>query len=221
MTTSIAPIPPLDINDRLRAATRDLHGIAERSGFIADMLRGRVTRAGYALFLRNLLPAYRAMEAGLEQHRREDGLKVLALPALYRTPGLEADLSVLAGPNWEKSLTLLPAGAAYAEAVAISVTPGSRLIGHAYARYLGDLSGGRVLKRLLGGNPEIGPAALAFYEFPLIADLDAFRTAYREALDSAARALGDPDSVIDSALEAFRLNVALSEAVHRHAARAD
>ena len=42
----------------LPARTRTLHLRAERSGFVADLIRGRGSRTGYLLFLRNLQPAY-------------------------------------------------------------------------------------------------------------------------------------------------------------------
>jgi len=49
--------------------TKALHVEAERTGIIRDLLRGEATREGYVLLLRNLLPAYRAMEQGLVRHR--------------------------------------------------------------------------------------------------------------------------------------------------------
>ena len=48
------------------------------------MLKGRASRDGYALFLRNLLPAYQALEEGLERDRSDPGVEALAQPALYR-----------------------------------------------------------------------------------------------------------------------------------------
>jgi len=208
----MTPAPPgPEINDLLRVATHDLHGVAERSGFIAMMLKGRVTIPAYALFLRNLLPAYRAMEVGLESHGGS-GLRHLALPQVYRAPALEADLRVLAGANWETEVPVLAAGAAYGEAVT-AAAGGGALIGHAYARTLGDLSGGRVLRRLLGRMPDMPAEALAFYAFPDIADLDAFRTLYREAIARAAQAFGDPTPILEAATEAFRFNIRVSEAV--------
>ena len=47
-----------------------------------------------------------------------------------------------------------------------------RLIAHAYVRYLGDLSGGRIVGRILARSPGLGPEALSFYDFPGIADPD-------------------------------------------------
>ena len=59
---------------RLQERTATLHRQAERSGFIRTMLQGRASRDGYALFLRNLLPAYQALEQGLERGRSDPGV---------------------------------------------------------------------------------------------------------------------------------------------------
>ena len=72
----------------LYGRTRELHLQAERTGFVREMLRGRAGRDGYVLYLRNLLPAYRALEQGLERHRSTPGLGPFAEPALYRSQAL-------------------------------------------------------------------------------------------------------------------------------------
>ena len=190
----------------LRARTAALHVQAERSGIVAEILRGRASRTAYALLLRNLLPAYRAMEAGLERHRLSPGVRWFARPEMYRAEAIAADLAALGGAH-----ALLAAGAAYADRIA--ACDGPRLIGHAYARYLGDLSGGQVLKRLLARTLGLGPEATSFYDFPAIADIDAFKQAFRAALDRAGGEIADPAAVLDEAAEAFRLNIAVSEAV--------
>jgi heme oxygenase len=209
---SMPPVGP-GLADLLRRRTRSLHVEAERSGVIADLLGGRIDRTVYAVFLRNLLPAYRQMEAGLERCRALPGIGALALPAVYRAAAIEADLAVLGGPDWQNDLPLLPEGEHYAARVAAAAEgDGTGLIGHAYVRYLGDLSGGQVLRRRLADQPGLPPDALTFYQFQAPAALEA---AFREALAQAGRALADPEPVVAAAVEAFRLNIALSEAVGR------
>ena len=119
----------------LRTETSSLHRQAERSGIIRDLLRGRTDRYGYALFLRNLLPAYREMERGLERHRHAPAIQAFALPKLYRARALMNDLQDLEGPDWRRSLPLLPAGANYGRRIALMAeSEPERLIGHAYVR---------------------------------------------------------------------------------------
>ncbi len=198
----------------LNERTRVLHLQAERSGFVQEMLRGRASRGGYMLYLRNLLPAYGALEQGLERHRLTPGLGALAERALYRQQSLEADLAGLAGPRWHEGVPMLPEGERYARRVeAAAQGAGTRLIGHAYTRYLGDLSGGQILSRLLAKSLALGSATLAFYDFPGISDVEAFKADYRDRLDAAADEFADVDGLLDEAAMAFQLNIDLSQAV--------
>ncbi len=203
----------VDLSSALRFHTQDLHVQAERSGIVADMLRGRVTRLGYAIFLRNLAPAYRRLEIGLERHRLSPIIGSFARDEIYRSAALEHDLSGLNGPGWREALPLLPAGQRYADHIdAAAAGSGDGLIGHAYVRYLGDLSGGQVLKRLLGQSLGLTGETLAFYDFPRISDPVAYKQNFRDALDRAAATVADQRVVIDAAVEAFSLNIQVSEA---------
>jgi heme oxygenase len=196
----------------LRQRTQDLHRTAERSGLVADLLRGRASLRDYRLFLRNLLAAYEALEAGLERHRRTPGVQDFARPEVYRSGAIIADMAALAGEGWREDLPLLPAAKAYALSIeAAAEGAGVGLIGHAYVRYLGDLSGGQVLKRQLAKSLDLPPSALTFYDFPRIADMDLYKRSYREALDQLVEV--DADAVIKGALDAFSLNIQLSDAV--------
>ena len=203
-----------DLANTLRERTQALHTRAERSGIINDVLRGKASRYGYALFLRNLLPAYRQMEAGLERHRQTPGVRAVARREVYRAQALEADLQALYGREWARSLALLPAGTQYEVSVAAAAQgDATQLIGHAYARYLGDLSGGQILRRVLARTLGLGSHQLSFYAFPDIVDASAFKRSYRAALNEVAVEIADTESVVLGAMSAFELNVAVSEAV--------
>ncbi len=207
------PLAAIGLVVAMRDRTRELHTRAERSGIIAEILHDRGSLGGYALFLRNILPAYQQMEQGLEQ-KKNGALACVARPELYRAAAIEFDLLHLEGPNWHQRLPLLPAGARYAERIAVaSEGDGTRLIGHAYARYLGDLSGGQILKRLLARSLALKPLALSFYDFPDIPDADAFKSVFRNGIDEAASQIADVTAVIDEAFIAFELNIELSESV--------
>jgi heme oxygenase len=167
------------------------------------------------LYLRNLLPAYSALERGLERHRDTSGLRELADYRLDRATAIESDLMTLRG-QYETSVPLLPAAEAYARRIAeIAEGDGYALIAHAYARYLGDLSGGQILRRLLGKSPGLRNEELSFYDFPRFPDLGALKNDYREALDRAASQAPDAQAIIDEGSRAFSLNIDLSWAVQK------
>ena len=200
--------------DVLRERTRVVHSRAERSGIVSQILRGRADRYGYALFLRNLLPAYRELEMGLRAHREAAGLRWLFEPALFRARAVESDLASIVGAAWERTVPLLPAGRDYARRVAeVARETPTRLISHAYVRYFGDMSGGQVLRELLSVAPGLGAEELSFYSFPLLGDLRTFKRDYRNALNRAGLEATDWAGLVDEALAAFQLNIELSDAV--------
>lgn len=206
---------PVSVVTALYLGTKALHTEAERSGIIRDLLRGEATRSGYIILQRNLLPAYRALEGGLERHRDTPALATLAGYRLDRATALEADLNALCAGDFS-DVPMLPAGEAYARRIDDAARgDGALLIAHAYTRYLGDLSGGQILKRLLANKPGLAPDELSFYDFPDYADLAQLKTDYRDTLDRAGAQVADPQAVIGEGSVAFQLNTDLSWAVQR------
>lgn len=206
--------PPASIVTALYLRTKTLHVEAERTGVIRDLLRGEASREGYILLLRNLLPAYREMEQGLERHRSSSVLAKLTDFRLDRATAIESDLIALCGKDWKRDIPLLDAGQAYALRIAKALEgDGDRLIAHAYTRYLGDLSGGQILQRLLERSLKLRTSELSFYDFPRFADLTALKTDYRTALDQAGALVPDQQAVVEEGAIAFSLNIDLSCAV--------
>ncbi len=204
----------LGLSAAFRQQTRALHTQAEKSGIVHDLLVGTMTRSGYALLMRNLLPVYEAMEEALECRRASPGFQNIANTSVYRAASIRADLSAICGAGWSDAVPLLGAGRRYAERIAtIAAGDGFGLIAHAYARYLGDLNGGQILKRLLNRSLGLKSEALTFYDFPGIADLDSFKKDYRAGIDAAAHFIAEPKPVIEEAAAAFNFNIQLSEAV--------
>lgn len=211
---------PRGLAEALRARTRSLHTEAERSGVIRDILKGEADRYSYALLLRNLLPAYETMERELERQSHAPALQFLAQPVVYRSSALQSDLKTLCGSDWSKKLILLPSGQKYAHCVAsASSLDSARLIGHIYTRYLGDLNGGQILRRLLKRSLGLNASSLAFYAYPSIADLESFKVLYRDAINEAGTKLNSTEGVVREAAVAFQHNIAVSMAVQARAVR--
>lgn len=198
----------------LHQRTRALHLEAERSGIIADILRGEAERDSYVLLLRNLHAAYRQLEQGLIHHQHTPALDRLSAYRFDRAGAIAADLDALCGPAWRHEVPLLPAGQHYVDRLAQATRgDGSLLIAHAYTRYLGDLSGGQIVQRLLVKSLGLRPDQLSMYEFRGHGDPAALKTAYRAALEQAGALAADPAAVIEEGAVAFSHNIALSIAV--------
>lgn len=202
--------------DALKARTRTLHRQAEREGFVADLIRGSASRERYALWLRNLHPVYRVLEWALERHRQAPGVRRVVCPELYRSAALAADLSALAGGGWRR-LPLLAESRSYAGRLAGAGRHApAGLVAHAYTRYLGDLNGGRVLRRRLVESLALPSPCLGFYEFPGATELPGLATAYRRGVNAAGAELSDWTGLMAEAEAAFRCTIALSVAVERY-----
>lgn len=210
---------PRPLSARFREATAEDHRRAERRPFVQDLLRGRLGLEEYVWLLRDLVEVYEGLERGLEAG--SEGLlpPPLASPALKRAPALEADLRHLHGRNWRRSVDPSPAALAYgAHLRGLARTFPRGLAAHAYVRYLGDLSGGRLVGRQVqkafGLDPDRG---LAFYAFPAIEDVDAFKARFRAALDRMDLQ-GDGDALVEEARHAFDRNGAIFDELQRRRA---
>ncbi len=207
--------PALSI--RLRTASHEIHSRAERSGIISQLLRGQASRRGYILYLRNLLPAYQALERELTLHQGTRAISRFFRPELARSAAMIRDLEHLHGQDWQEAVAQLPAATRYANRIAAASAAGPRLIGHAYTRQLADLSGARLLRGLLVRQLELADDEQAFFAFPSIGDPDKYKAGYRAALDAAGDEVPDSSAIVEEALCAFRCNIELAEAVQERA----
>lgn len=211
---------PASLLEALRERTRELHATAERTGIVAEILHRRADLFGYALLLRNLLPVYRTMEQALAAQRGSAVVGLLVRPGLDRAGAIEADLRTIADMYGLGDLPQLPESVRYTDVIQLaSEGTGVGLIAHAYARYLGDLSGGQILRKLIQRSLDLSPEALTFYDFPDIPDIAAFKAEYRTAIERAGDELGDFDAVVEEGARAFELNIELSVALQKAAQR--
>lgn len=204
----------LGVAETLRESTRKLHERAERSGIVRDILDGRARAADYALYLRNLLPAYEALERGIIGDRASPIGRIVLRDGLFRSRRIVSDLRELGGPDWARTLALLPAGRRYADVVKEAARHGGpRLAAHAYVRYLGDLSGGQILAHLLARSMALRADQLRWLEFSEVGDMRATKAEFRSALESTPRHETDVEDLVAEAMGAFQLNIEVSESV--------
>jgi heme oxygenase (biliverdin-producing, ferredoxin) len=201
-----------DLATRLKLATQALHTEVERAGAMAALLQGRLERPGYARLLRNLHALYAALEPALAAHGGHPLIAPLDTAPLARAGALADDLAVLHGPRWADELPLDASAAAYAERLAAADAPA--LVAHAYVRYLGDLSGGQVLRRLVAQRYGLaGDAGTRFYDFGDAARAAALKQRFRAALAALAPAEAVAEAIVDEACWAFRQHGRLFEAL--------
>ena len=208
---------PIPLAARLRDATRHLHAEVERAGIMQRLLRGAVSRAAYAALLRNLHALYVPLEDGLSRHAGHPGLAPVADVRLYRSRALADDLALLHGPCWADDIGLTPAARQYADHLRrLADAEPAALAAHAYVRYLGDLSGGQVLARVVA--TALGLAAgegVGFYDFGSADDVGRLAQAFRAGLDGLAGDEAGAQALVDEACAAFERHRQLFEQVAR------
>jgi len=194
------------LSQYLREGTADVHRNAEGSAFVSRFMNGTLDRDTYSRHLLALHGVYQALEGAIERHRDDPRLGHFFLPELWRTRALEEDLGFLRGAGWQTEEPV-PAARAYAQHLAaIERKAPIRLVSHSYVRYLGDLSGGQMLKKMAARVLSLDGEGLHFYEFPAIADPTAFKTDYRRRLDELPLADREREALLDEARAAFRMN---------------
>lgn len=203
---------PATFSQLLRSATHDKHDEANASPFIGHLLAGQLGIEAYARYTEQLWFVYRALEEAAESLRDHPVAGPFVRDELMRTPELERDLAHLRGERWREGARPLPATAAYVariEECARNWPAG--YVAHHYTRYLGDLSGGQVIRdqaeKTWGFNRK--GDGVRFYVFERISNPAAFKRAYRELLDSVDADDLEKQRIVDECRRAFDYNSAL------------
>ncbi|OBB96449.1 heme oxygenase (biliverdin-producing) [Mycobacterium sp. 852002-40037_SCH5390672] len=181
------------------------HDAAEQSPFMSELLAGRIGASGYSEYLLRLRVVYAALEDAVRARRDDSMVAAVYDPTLERLTAIDADLEHWL-PRGATREANSPAAQAYAERLG-ALTWGGELVAHHYTRYLGDLSGGRGIGKILDRAFDLRGAGLAFYEFPVRPK--PYKDAYRARLDALRLDVGEIDRIVGEVKYAFGLNQAI------------
>lgn len=203
--------PTTTFSEAIRAASWDAHQHAEHSSFMQDLLAGRLGVDRYADLVAQHHFAYEVLEE-VERSVADDPVGAAFVePALHRGEALRSDLTALLGPDWADQVSPTPETLAYCERMrAVATGWAGGFVAHQYVRYLGDLSGGQVIRRIVDRTYGFeGSAGTSFYVFDELGDLKAFKEGYRQRLDAAAWSTVERERIVGEVLEAYRHNTAV------------
>ncbi len=194
---------------KLREGTKKAHTMAENVGFIKCYLKGTVEKNSYRKLVANFYFVYSAMETEMERHRSHPVLSKIYFPELNRRASLEQDLAFYYGPNWKEQIKASAATEVYVQRIQeISVTEPELLIAHSYTRYIGDLSGGQILKGITERAMNLSDGqGTAFYRFESIPDEKQFKAKYRQAMNEMPVDEATVERVVEEANAAFGMNM--------------
>jgi heme oxygenase len=191
----------------LRERSSAAHSSSEGAGFMSDLMKGEGTREDYIALVAQHWFMYAALEQAAERMRRDPVASVFISDKLTRLPALEADLEFLVGSDWRDRISPLPTTKRYVDRIEhVGRTWPGGFVAHHYTRYLGDLSGGQFIGRLMARRFGFETNGIGFYIFDDIADPKAFKDVYREQLDAAPWDAAEQQRVIEEVLLAYRMN---------------
>ncbi|CDM92729.1 MAG: heme oxygenase (biliverdin-producing) [Limnospira sp. PMC 1291.21] len=199
----------VNLATQLREGTKKSHTMAENVGFIKCFLRGTVEKTSYRKLAGNLYFVYTAMEEEMDRHKNHPVLSKLYFPELNRKSAIEQDLLFYYGSNWREEVQPSEAAQTYVARIReISEQDPVLLISHLYTRYLGDLSGGQILKGIAQTAMNLSDGqGTQFYEFDEIPDEKEFKNNYRQIMNDLPIDQETADRIVEEANAAFGMNM--------------
>ena len=198
----------------VREGSDVLHKKAERRPFMRVFFRSQLTKDQYSEWLGRLSYVYDALEDVARDLQGDEVWGRFYLPELFRSERIDQDLKFFVGDDWRSRITPSPVTKEYADRIRWAGSewrPG--FVAHQWLRYLGSLSGGKVLKGLVQKAYSLPDSSdgLAFYEFPEIDDAPTFLKAYHEKMNTLPLDDADKAKVVDEANRAFQFNIDLTD----------
>ncbi|MEE2056085.1 biliverdin-producing heme oxygenase [Rhodococcus artemisiae] len=196
--------------ERIRIETQQAHSDTENSVFVTELLAGKLDASAHAALIAQTWFVYDALERIGQTYADDPIVGPFLAPELLRTSALEADLVFLLGEQWREGIVPLPATVAYVERLQkVAASSPEAFLAHHYLRYMGDLSGGQIIRRMLERAYGYDRDGLHFYIFDEIPKTKPFKDSYRAKLDAAPLDETQQQQVIDEANLVFGLNGAL------------
>ncbi|OXM57372.1 biliverdin-producing heme oxygenase [Amycolatopsis thailandensis] len=193
----------------LRASTMAAHERANHSEYMNALLGGELSLEGYTRLAIQYYFIYQAIERAADKLAADPVAGKFVFEELRRLPSLERDLEHLVGPDWRETVRPLASTERYARRVAEASDWSGGFVAHHYTRYLGDIAGGQVIRRLLEREYEVRDAGSLFYHFDQLGSAPKFRDGYRERLNSAPWSEDERARLIEEAIVAFECNIAV------------
>ena len=204
----------------LKVGTKKSHTAAENTAFVKSFLRGVVSPDNYKCLVSDLYFVYKALEEEVYGLRTHPIVGSLYFPELERLIALEKDLQYFYGLEWRTKIEPSQACKQYVNRIReVAEDEPELLVGHHYTRYLGDLSGGQILKNIAKKAMNLGEDGLDFYEFEKIEDSKTFKEKYRSTLDTLPLTESEKNAIITEANYAFRLNMYMFEELQGNATK--
>src|SRR5690606_29620517 len=166
-----SPVTVIPFSQQLRERTWTSHGESEGAGFMSDLMTGKGTRDDYIALVAQHFFVYEALERAAAAFDGDPVAAPFITDQLTRLPALEADLEFLLGAGWRDQISPLPTTERYVRRIREIEDErwAGGFVAHHYTRYLGDLSGGQVIRKIMQREFGFDTNGVGFYLFDQIA----------------------------------------------------
>uniref|UniRef100_A0A8C5YYU7 heme oxygenase (biliverdin-producing) n=1 Tax=Marmota marmota marmota TaxID=9994 RepID=A0A8C5YYU7_MARMA len=200
-----------DLSELLKEGTKEAHDRAENTQFVKDFLKGNIKKELFKLATAALYFTYSALEEEMDRNKDHPAFAPLYFPTeLHRKEALTKDMEYFFGENWEELVKCSEAAQKYVERIHyIGQNEPELLVAHAYTRYMGDLSGGQVLKKVAQRAlklPSTGEGT-QFYLFEHVDNAQQFKQFYRSRMNALDLNLKTKERIVEEANKAFEYNM--------------
>ncbi len=195
----------IPFSKQLYEETKSIHEQVESMDFVVLLRNQKLSKNDYIQYLTDLKMIYQALEEGMRDNLKSPAVHALYDEKLCRTRMLEADIRSFQGER----CTPTQAAQDYARYLKeLSLQRPLLLIAHAYVRYLGDLSGGRMIKKFVD---QLFPGEHTnFYNFDELLGKDApgakfieYKNAWKGKLDGLTLSEEKRGMLIEEAKKSF------------------
>lgn len=217
MTVNEAFDTTTPFSEVIKSASWEVHERAERSPFIRRLLAGEAAQSEYADMVAQHYFAYCVLEDAAVALAGDPVASQFGVPELFRRDALERDLAALLGPDWPVRIAPNAGTVEYVQRIRDHCFDWpAGFVAHHYVRYLGDLSGGQIIKRILARTYGFSnEAGISFYDFDMIDNGVQFKKRYRALLDTAPWDADERDRMVGEVVVAFELNAKVLEHLDR------
>ncbi|XP_067162214.1 heme oxygenase 2 [Apteryx mantelli] len=204
-------VSPTDLSELLKEGTKESHDRAENTQFVKDFLKGRIKKELFKLATAALYFTYSALEEEMDRNKDNPVFAPLYFPLeLHRREALVKDMEYFYGEDWKEKIQCSEATQHYVDRIHhVGQHEPELLVAHAYTRYMGDLSGGQVLKKVAQRALKLPSTeeGIQFYMFENISNAQQFKQLYRARMNALDLDKNTKERIVEEANRAFRFNM--------------
>ncbi|XP_059024845.1 LOW QUALITY PROTEIN: heme oxygenase 2-like [Mustela lutreola] len=179
----------------------------EQTQFVKDFLKGNIRKELFKLASTAIYFTYSALEEEMECNKDHPAFAPLYFPMeLHRKEALTKDMEYVFGEDWEEKELCSEASQKYMEWIHyLGQNEPELLVAHAYTCYMGDISGGQVLKQVAQWAlklPSTGEGT-QFYLFENVDNAQQFKQLYRARMNALDLNLKTKERIVEEDNRAF------------------